>query len=212
MPSPLFIGEVELADGTWIYGFVVNNDSPSAIKSDITRFRGWKNFLASEKNTTDGGKTSPTLKTSTLAMRPLMQILVANRGEITVRIIATLRKLGIHAVAVYSKEDRGTQHVRAANSSFLLEGDTVAETYLSPNQIINVAKSTGVDGIMPGYGFLRENADFAEVCEQSGLVWIGPKPRQMRKLGLKHLARHLLKKQVFLYFQGARSSKISTTL
>ncbi|KAN0093515.1 Allophanate hydrolase subunit 2 domain containing protein [Hyaloscypha variabilis] len=121
----------------------------------------------------------------------LTKIVIANRGEIAVRIASTLKKLGIHSVAAYSKQDRGTRHLAVADSSFLLEGDTVAETYLDGKQIIKIAKTSGADAIIPGYGFLSENADFAEECEKEGIVWIGPTPHQMRTLGLKHLARGL---------------------
>ncbi|XMA20165.1 hypothetical protein WAI453_012956 [Rhynchosporium graminicola] len=105
-----------------------------------------------------------------------MKVLVANRGEIAVRIIATLKRLGIHAMALYSKEDRKSQHVIDADTAIFLQGDTVAETYLSQSQIIEVAKSEGADAIIPGYGFLSENADLG---------------KHMRTLGLKHLARAL---------------------
>ncbi|KAH7412923.1 urea carboxylase [Cadophora sp. MPI-SDFR-AT-0126] len=189
IPSPLFIGDVELADSSWIHGFACNNDDPGAASLDISHFGGWRNFLNSQSN--EGEKQSPTSSTSTLAMRPFTKVLVANRGEIAVRIVATLNKLGIHAIIVYSKDDSTSQHVLDADESIPLEGDTVAETYLSPTQIINAAKSAGADAIIPGYGFLSENADFAGACEESGMIWVGPTPHQMRTLGLKHLARAL---------------------
>ncbi|KAL5322618.1 hypothetical protein ACEPPN_010591 [Leptodophora sp. 'Broadleaf-Isolate-01'] len=189
IPAPLFIGEVELADSSWVHGFAFNNDNPNAVNLDISHFGGWRNFLTSQES--DAEKQSPISSTSTLAMRLITKILIANRGEIAVRIVATLKRLGIHAIAVYSKEDRSSQHVIDADASIFLEGDTVAETYLSPSQIIKVAKGASADAIMPGYGFLSENADFAEACEESGMIWIGPTPRQMRTLGLKHLARAL---------------------
>lgn len=123
-------------------------------------------------------------------LKPLFSaILIANRGEIAVRIISTLKKLGIKSIAVYSQEDSQSQHVKQADSSFLLPGDTLASTYLSHDTIINIAKVSGAEAIIPGYGFLSESAEFAAACEDNGLTWIGPTPQHMKQLGLKHLAR-----------------------
>ncbi|KAG4442389.1 hypothetical protein IFR05_002091, partial [Cadophora sp. M221] len=205
IPAPLFIGEVELADSSWIHGFAFNNDNPSAVNLEISHFGGWRNFLTSQES--DAQKQSPTSSTSTLAVRPITKVLVANRGEIAVRIVATLKRLGKHAIAVYSKEDRSSQHVIDADASVFLKGDTVAETYLSPSQIIKVAKSADADAIIPGYGFLSENADFAEACEESDMIWIGPTPQQMRTLGLKHLARALAEESNVPLLPGSRILK-----
>ena len=124
--------------------------------------------------------------------KPLFEgILIANRGEIAVRIISTLKRLGIRSVAIYSQDDSKSQHVHDADDSFLLPGNTLKSTYLSGAEIIKTAKDSGVQAVIPGCGFLSESAEFAEACEKSGLVWIGPTPQQMRKLGLKHLARQV---------------------
>jgi acetyl/propionyl-CoA carboxylase alpha subunit len=101
-----------------------------------------------------------------------MQIVITNREEIAVRIASTLKKLGIHSVTVYPKQDRGTRHLAVADSSFLLEGHTAAETYLDGKQIIKSAETSGADAIIPGYGFLSEDTDFAEECEEEGIVWM----------------------------------------
>lgn len=183
---PLSLGRLELFDGSWVTGFICDNVRPDTVKADISQYGGWKKYLES------ASLQETSLPTSQHSA--LKKILIANRGEIAIRIASTLKKLDIHSIAVYSKEDRGSQHVKMADSSFLLEGTTVAETYLSRSQIIQIAKGAGADGIIPGYGFLSESADFAETCEEEGLVWIGPTPKQMRALGLKHLARELAEK------------------
>ena len=206
IPAPLFIGEVELADSTWVHGFAFNNDNPAAVNPDISHYGGWRNFLNSE-NPESKKQPSPASSTSTLAIRPITKVLVANRGEIAVRIVATLKALGILAITVYSKEDRNSQHVTDADTSIFLNGDTVAETYLSPSQIIDAAKSVGSDAIIPGYGFLSENADFAEACEESGMIWVGPTPHQMRTLGLKHLARALAEESKVPLLPGSKILK-----
>ncbi|KAL2064342.1 hypothetical protein VTL71DRAFT_4836 [Oculimacula yallundae] len=203
IPPPLFIGEVELADSSWAHGFAMDNDNPNAENRDISHHGGWRNYLSSPES---DGKASSFMYSSA-SMCPIKKILVANRGEIAVRIIATLKRLGIHAVAVYSKEDRNSQHVLDADTAISLEGSTVAETYLSQSQIIEIAKSTGADAIIPGYGFLSENSDFAEACEESGMIWIGPTPQQMRTLGLKHLARALAEKSNVPLLPGSKILK-----
>ncbi|KAK0121902.1 hypothetical protein ONS95_010179 [Cadophora gregata] len=205
IPAPLFIGEVELADASWVHGFAFINDNPAAVSQDISHFGGWRNFLNNQ--TLKMEQQTPSSSTSTLAQRTINKVLVANRGEIAVRIVATLKKLGIYAVAVYSKEDRNSQHVLDADTSILLKGDTVAETYLSPTQITSAARSVDADAIIPGYGFLSEHADFAEACEESGMIWIGPTPHQMRTLGLKHLARALAEESNVPLLPGSKILK-----
>ncbi|GCB01981.1 urea carboxylase [Sulfuriferula multivorans] len=118
-------------------------------------------------------------------------VLVANRGEIAVRTIRTLKKMGIRSVAVYSDADRNARHVVDADEAIALGGNSPAESYLRGDKIIEAAKSAGAQAIIPGYGFLSENADFAEACEAAGLVFIGPTPEQMRQFGLKHTAREI---------------------
>jgi urea carboxylase len=119
------------------------------------------------------------------------KVLIANRGVVACRIIRTLRKLGVSPVAVYSEADRHSPHVSKADSAVLLGPAPAADSYLSQAAILKAARNTGATAIHPGYGFLSENAAFAEACESSGLVFLGPAPQQMRALGLKHLAREI---------------------
>jgi len=121
----------------------------------------------------------------------LTKVLIANRGEIAVRICRTLKDMGIASVAVYSDADRNSQHVSAADEAVALGGQTAAESYLRSELILQAAKDTGAQGIIPGYGFLSENADFAEACAEAGIQFIGPTPDQLRRFGLKHEARAL---------------------
>ena len=116
-------------------------------------------------------------------------VLIANRGEIAVRIARTLRAMGIRSVAVHSTADRDSAHVGACDAAVELPGASAAETYLRGDLIIAAAKARGAEAVIPGYGFLAENADFAEACEAAGLAFVGPTPRQMRDFGLKHAAR-----------------------
>ena len=116
------------------------------------------------------------------------KLLIANRGAIACRIIRTLRKMGIASVAVYSEADRHSLHVSQADEAVCL-GDV--RGYLNVDAVLAAAQSTGAQAIHPGYGFLSENADFAEACEAAGLAFIGPTPQQMRDFGLKHSARAL---------------------
>ncbi len=118
-------------------------------------------------------------------------VLIANRGEIAVRTIRTLKASGIRSVAVYAHPDRHAQHVEHADEAIALVGNNAAETYLDGEQILAAAERSGAQAIIPGYGFLSENADFAEACEARGIVFIGPTPDQMRQFGLKHRAREI---------------------
>ena len=117
------------------------------------------------------------------------KILIANRGEITVRIAQTLQEMGIRAVAVYSDPDRKALHVSRADEAYPLHGTTSAETYLRTEKIIEIAKSCGADAIHPGYGFLSENAEFADACRDAGIIFIGPKPDVIRAMGDKVIAK-----------------------
>ena len=121
----------------------------------------------------------------------LKKVLIANRGEIAVRICRTLKQLGIASVAVYSDADRNSQHVAAADEAVALGGQTAADSYLRSDLILQAVKDTDADAVIPGYGFLSENADFAEACAAQGAVFIGPTPDQLRRFGLKHEARAL---------------------
>jgi Acetyl/propionyl-CoA carboxylase, alpha subunit len=118
-------------------------------------------------------------------------VLIANRGEIAVRAIRTLKKLGVQSVAVYSETDRYAQHVLDADVAVSLEGIKPAETYLSIEKLIQAAKQTGAEAIFPGYGFLSESADFARACEENNIAFMGPTAEQILEFGLKHRAREL---------------------
>ena len=122
------------------------------------------------------------------------KVLVANRGEIACRVIRTLKKMGIASVAVYSEADAGARHVLDADEAICVGAAPAAESYLNVAKILQAAADTGAHGIHPGYGFLSENASFAEACEAAGIVFIGPTPHQMREFGLKHTARNLAEK------------------
>ncbi len=117
------------------------------------------------------------------------KILIANRGEIAIRIISACKELGIGTVAVYSEADRYSSHVRFADQAICIGPAKSARSYLDVPSIISAAEITNVDAIHPGYGFLSENADFAEVCEASGIAFIGPKPEVIRLMGVKERAR-----------------------
>jgi urea carboxylase len=118
-------------------------------------------------------------------------VLIANRGEIALRIIRTLRRLGIRSVSVYSDADRTARHVFEADASVRIGPAQAAQSYLNTAAILDACARTGAQAIHPGYGFLSENADFAEAAEIAGVRFIGPTPDQMRKFGLKHMAREL---------------------
>jgi geranyl-CoA carboxylase alpha subunit len=121
----------------------------------------------------------------------IRRLLVANRGEIARRIIRTAQRIGIETVAVYSGADAHALHVREATASFALGGAASADSYLRIDKVIAAVKATGADAVHPGYGFLSENADFAQAVIDAGLVWVGPPPRAIRTLGNKALARQL---------------------
>ncbi|MEP7109006.1 MAG: acetyl-CoA carboxylase biotin carboxylase subunit [Ferruginibacter sp.] len=124
----------------------------------------------------------------------MQKILVANRGEIALRIIRTLRKMGIRSVAVFSEADRNAPHVLFADEAVCLGAAPSAQSYLNGEKIIAFAKELGADGIHPGYGFLSENADFAQMTEDAGINFIGPGPYAMRIMGSKLAAKACVKK------------------
>ncbi|HMJ13085.1 MAG TPA: biotin carboxylase N-terminal domain-containing protein, partial [Polyangiaceae bacterium] len=111
------------------------------------------------------------------------RVLIANRGAIALRILRSLRRLNIAPLAVYSAADRHAPHVALAERAFLLGEAPAAQSYLSIEKILEAARQGGAEAIHPGYGFLSENAEFAERCEASGIRFIGPTPEQMRAFG-----------------------------
>ena len=124
----------------------------------------------------------------------MKRVLIANRGEIAVRVIRACRDHGLESVAVYSEEDRDAIHTRSADFAFSLNGTTATQTYLDIKKIIRAAKDSGADAVHPGYGFLSERADFAQAVIDAGLIWIGPPPAAISALGDKVSARRIAAK------------------
>jgi 3-methylcrotonyl-CoA carboxylase alpha subunit len=122
----------------------------------------------------------------------MKSVLIANRGEIACRVIRTARRLGIRAIAVYSDADASALHVRMADEALRIGPGPARESYLRGDKIIEAAKSTGAEAVHPGYGFLSENADFAQDVIDAGLIWVGPKPESIRSMGLKDAAKRLM--------------------
>jgi len=124
----------------------------------------------------------------------MKRVLIANRGEIAVRVIRACKDHGLESVAVYSEEDRNAIHSQMADAAYSLHGTTATETYLNIEKLIDVAKQSGADAVHPGYGFLSENANFAQAVIDAGLIWIGPPPAAIRALGDKVSARKIAAK------------------
>lgn len=125
--------------------------------------------------------------------RNIKKVLIANRGEIALRIIRTVKELGLEAIAVYEKPDSESHYIRLADDAIMI-GDRPRKEYLDIEKIIWAARKSGADAIHPGYGFLSENADFSEACEEAGIIFIGPPPQVIRDMGNKVIAREFMEK------------------
>lgn len=180
VPEPLGIGSVETEDGTWVKSFIceeIGYQQKGTV--DITSYGGWKNYMNYLNSLASSKK------------KPFNKVLVANRGEIAVRIMKTLKKLNITSVAVYSDPDKYSEHVLIADEAIPLNGTSAAETYINMEKILKAVKDSGAEAVIPGYGFLSENADFADALIEQGITWVGPTGDAIRKLGLKHSAREI---------------------
>jgi len=145
-------------------------------------------------------------------MTMFKKILIANRGEIAVRIIRTCREMGIQTVAVYSEADAGAAHVLEADEAVLLGESEPSKSYLNIERLIAATKNTGAEAIHPGYGFLAENPEFAESCETSGITFIGPPARVIRDLGNKTLARRIMESADVSVIPGMLEATSSATV
>src|SRR5688572_11583724 len=123
-----------------------------------------------------------------------MSVLIANRGEIACRIARTASRLGLRTIAVYSDADANALHVRLCDEAYRIGPPPARDSYLAVEKLIEVARRAGADCVHPGYGFLSENAEFAEACAKAGIVFVGPPPAAIRAMGLKDRAKSLMEK------------------
>ena len=133
----------------------------------------------------------------------IKRVLIANRGAIALRICRTLKSMGIRSVAVYADADRNSLHRLAADEAYALGAGRASETYLNQDKLFEIIETAQIDAIHPGYGFLSENPEFVERCEQKGIIFIGPTPDQMRDFGLKHAARALAEANAIPLLEGS---------
>ncbi|WP_433743071.1 acetyl-CoA carboxylase biotin carboxylase subunit [Falsibacillus pallidus] len=134
----------------------------------------------------------------------IKKVLIANRGEIAVRVIRACREMGIESVAVYSEADKEALHVQIADEAYCIGPKASKDSYLNFTNIISVAKLTGCDAIHPGYGFLSENSDFAELCRDCNIIFIGPSPEAISKMGTKDVARETMREAGVPIVPGSR--------
>ena len=142
----------------------------------------------------------------------IRKVLIANRGEIALRVICACKELGIQTVAVYSQADQNSLHVRFADEAVCIGPPSSAESYLNIPAVISAAEITNADAIHPGYGFLAESAYFAEVCEACGLTFIGPTPEVIRLMGNKEMARKVMSDAGIPVLPGTERIKESSVL
>nr|CAG4643783.1 EOG090X02EP [Lepidurus arcticus] len=135
-------------------------------------------------------------------IKPINKVLIANRGEIACRVVRTAKRLGIRTVAVYSDADKNSMHVSMADEAFRIGVAASQESYLRQDRILDVAKRTGAQAIHPGYGFLSENTEFAELCAKSGLIFIGPPASAIRDMGIKSTSKYIMAEAGVPIIQG----------
>ena len=135
-------------------------------------------------------------------MKCFEKILIANRCEIAIRVMRACRELGIDTVAIYSDADKDSLFVHYADEAFPVGPAPPSKSYLNKERIISVAKKAGAEAIHPGYGFLAENAEFAKLCEEEGIMFIGPKSKTIAAMGSKIQSKQTMKRPVFRFFQG----------